>query len=80
MNVIRNGLDTVRELPMIRHKLALFVSLLFAPAIVYNNIFIACVFKAVFDESVSRLLYKLFVYLPGERVPAVPAHRGRHSE
>ena len=78
--IISYRLDAVRELPMIRHKLALFISLLFAPAVVYNNIFIACVLESVFDECVSRLLYKLFVYLPGERVPAVPAHRGCHSE
>ena len=41
VNVVRNRLDTVRELVLVGNKPAVLVALLFAPAVVDNNVLIA---------------------------------------
>lgn len=51
MDIVGNGLDTVGELILVGNQPAVFVTLLFAPAVVDNDILVACVFQSAFNEK-----------------------------
>ena len=74
MDIVGNGLDTVGELILVGNQPAVSVTLLFAPAVVDNDILVACVFQSAFNEKVSGGLYKFLADIPAESVPGVPAH------
>ena len=77
VNVVSNRLHAMRELLRVRHDAAIRAALAQAPAVVNDQIFIPRLAVALRSHQVSHFKNQLFVDLPAERVPRVPAHRGQ---
>ena len=69
VNVFSHGLYAVRELPVVGNQLSVLVALLLAPAVVDDNVLVACVFQTLAYECVSGFPDELVVDFPGECVP-----------
>ena len=69
MNIIRYRLYAVREFVTVGYKLTVCVSLLLAPAVVNDYVFIAGVLQPGLSHCVGGFSYQLVAYLPCKGVP-----------
>ncbi len=69
VNIIRDCFNTVRKLIAVGNEPAVRAALLFAPAVVDNDVFITSLAQTLRFKRVRGGLYQFLVYLPCKGVP-----------